>query len=273
MPESGDVDVITTPVRLHHLTARRRFNLKLDLASSITDGNRTEKKLRLDVSSPSTSLKTENWHRGNCDLSIPSDTDSPSGVRSLQLDRTTAFVMETNNLSGCRRASCLFSSTQPLPGDDHSNEYPAFSLPFLSSCSKSFLTISSAELATKCRDSRKLLIIDCRAFLHYNNQHVHGAFNLSCTDRVMRKRVQHGEIVCLDLLTSIHGEQSLERHRDKEVVLYDECGDGLSCLSCCPTEQERENTTLCFVLMTLSREGMVPVVLEGKHFAIFKYFL
>lgn len=226
MPESGDIEVLA-PTRLH-LASRRRFDLKLDLASALTGRERGEKKLRLDfLSTPSiitskladgcTSCMGQACHQAADD----SPTDPPHQDRAV---KTT---------------TCTFRPIDTSPLDSPS----------------SLRTMMGSELAAKLRKSRPVLVIDCRPFLAYNSQHIQGALNISCTDRFNRRRLQQGKVGVLDLLAATHGKDHFRRRHFRDIVLYDDSSSG--------EKVPDTDSALHIVLTTLHREGRQPAVLQG----------
>ncbi|KAL8619751.1 hypothetical protein ACOMHN_025837 [Nucella lapillus] len=238
MPESGNVEVLA-PARLH-LAHRRRFDLKLDLASAMSGHQRCEKKPRLEMLNTSAALfsskLTDTVTCGSC-MTRPTTDDSPQGERSLS---PTSCLGQT---------TCTF---RHIRSEDD----------------RSYRTITSSELAGKVRKGRPVLVIDCRPFLCYNTHHVQGALNISCTDRFNRKRLQQGQVGVLDLLAATHGRDSLRwRGHSREIVLYDErgsgvCGGGGSTSGHQPTAVDNDSA-LHIVWATLLKEGRQPLVLQG----------
>ncbi|XP_046567736.1 dual specificity protein phosphatase 10-like [Haliotis rubra] len=116
-------------------------------------------------------------------------------------------------------------------------------------------TILPHELATKLTKAKPVLVLDCRPFLAFNLSHIHGAVNISCSDRFSKKRLQQGKISVSDLVTTKEGKDIINKKLPKEVVLYDE-----------QTNDLRDITTdnaLHYVLSSLHREGRETFVLKG----------
>ena len=63
--------------------------------------------------------------------------------------------------------------------------------------------------------SRPVVIVDCRAFLAFNTNHVAGAFNAPCGDRFSRKRLTQGRATVTDLISG--GPSTAEVGRVGEV--------------------------------------------------------
>nr|KAG5696975.1 hypothetical protein BaRGS_008437 [Batillaria attramentaria] len=233
MPESGDIEVLAPP-RLH-LASRRRFDLKLDLASALTGRERGEKKLRLDfLSNPG--ILTSKLADGcsscigqSCHSHQQAD-DSPTDPPHA--DRTV------------KTTTCTF---RPISDSDRT----------LPESPSAFRTIMGSELAAKLRKSRPVLVIDCRPFLAYNSQHIQGALNISCTDRFNRRRLQQGKVGVLDLLAATHGKDHFRRRHFRDIVLYDDSSSG--------EKVPETDSALHIVLSTLHREGRQPAVLQADH--------
>lgn len=242
MPESGDIEVLTPP-RIH-LASRRRFDLKLDLASALSGRERMEKKPRLDILSGPASILSSSVSCGSC-LGQSAVDDSPveQGERSMS---TTSSCLGQS-------ASCTFRTISPPPMSPEERICETMSS---ADSSSTFRAISSSELAAKLRKARPVLVIDCRPFLCYNSHHVQGALNISCTDRFNRKRLQQGKVGVLDLLAATHGKDHFRRRHIRDVVLYDDRNSGQHVLD--------TDSALNIVLTTLYKEGRQPAILQGE---------
>lgn len=104
--------------------------------------------------------------------------------------------------------------------------------------------------------SSNFLLVDCRPFLAYNVNHIIGAININCTDRINRRRLQTGKVTLADLATSREGKELLKRRVNREVVVYDDTTSNM----------DRITTThpLYMVLSSLVEDNKVPVLLLGK---------
>ncbi|XP_076442214.1 dual specificity protein phosphatase 10-like [Babylonia areolata] len=288
MPESGgDIEVLAPP-RIH-LASRRRFDLKLDLASALTGRERGEKKPRLDLlTAPailSSKLTADSVTCSSCvGQAAPAGHDSPldvhGGERPLSaascLSHTTTTTTCYGQQTTCveqqqhqhqQHTTCTFLAARVVTGGEEDRTLgPVVSSPVSPSSPPPpslgvpgvppFRAISSGELAAKLRKARPVLVIDCRPFLCYNAQHVQGAVNISCTDRFNRKRLQQGKVGVLELLTATHGKDAFRRRTVRDVVLYDERGSGQHV----PPDTD---SAMHIVLTTLHREGRQPAVLQG----------
>ena len=91
---------------------------------------------------------------------------------------------------------------------------------------------SLAELMERKPD--ELLLIDCRNFIDYNSNHILGALNISCTNRIMRRRLVDGKVTINDLVSG--GDEAKKLYKEKEdgnttMVLYDENAINVASLS------------------------------------------
>ncbi|ESN95355.1 hypothetical protein HELRODRAFT_86834 [Helobdella robusta] len=71
-----------------------------------------------------------------------------------------------------------------------------------------------------------MILVDCRTFVLYNNSHIYGALNVSCSDCITRKRLLCGKINIGDLVSGPEDAKvTFRRSLDDEnvkIVLYDE---------------------------------------------------
>ncbi|KAK7089373.1 hypothetical protein V1264_025065 [Littorina saxatilis] len=251
MPESGDIEILA-PQRIH-LASRRRFDLKLDLASALSGRERGEKKPRLDLinASPASILSSklsESVSCGSC-MGHRSADASPIEPHEAVLERASAAsVLSSSSSQQTLQNNCRFRTiTQELNG--HGQYCGELTPP--SSPSMTVRAISTSELAAKLSKARPVLVIDCRPFLCYNSRHVQGALNISCTDRFNRKRLQQGKIKVMDLLPS----NLRKRHVTRDVVLYDDKSLGSHVVD--------GDSALHIVLTRLHKDGQQPAVLQG----------
>lgn len=112
------------------------------------------------------------------------------------------------------------------------------------------------EVANRLRNfSKSVVLIDCRSFLCYNANHVIGAFNLSCGDRINRRRLQQCKLPLWDLISSNEGKEMLKNCGEKEVIIYDENTADLDKLT--------SSQSLYLVLNALCNYGYQVAVLKG----------
>lgn len=287
MPEAGgDIDVLA-PARIH-LASRRRFDLKLDLASALSGRERgfqvnhgvtgAEKKPRLELlTTPASIISSKLSETVSCSSCMggrhPSDDSPVTPPEDFEPSRSI-----TRTAVAClgQATSCTFRAIRESDDHDDDDKEERSSKPWdcedndnvppspcrsgnilTASNNASFRCIPSSELAAKLKRSRPgVLVIDCRPFLCYNAGHVQGAVNISCTDRFNRKRLQQGKVGVLDLLAATHGNRdNLKRRHARDVVLYDDRSSGQQRLD--------SDSALHIVLTTLHREGKQPSVLQG----------
>ncbi|XP_076464214.1 dual specificity protein phosphatase 10-like [Babylonia areolata] len=249
MPESsGNVEVLAPP-RIH-LASRRRFDLKLDLASAMSGRQRCEKKPRLELLTTSASLfsskLSDTVSCGSCMTRTSAADDSP------QENGTDPPCVSPTSCLG--QTTCTF---RPIRGPEVEERTSSNT----NTSSTAYRTLTPSELASRLRKSRPIMVIDCRAFLCYNSHHVQGALNISCTDRFNRKRLQQGKVGVLELLAATHGRENVRRRHFREIVLYD---GGNSQQQQQQQQQGLDNdSALHIVWATLVREGRQPLVLQG----------
>ena len=114
---------------------------------------------------------------------------------------------------------------------------------------------SPASPASPGRGGRNFLLLDCRPFIAYNVSHIKGAINVNCCDRFNRKRLQQGKASLADLATTKEGKEMLKKRNWKEIIVYD---DGSEDLSCLPSSH-----TLFLVIKSLVEDCRQPVMLVG----------
>merc|ERR1711899_277531 len=120
-------------------------------------------------------------------------------------------------------------------------------------------TIDDKSLAERLRKHGKhgknFLLLDCRPFIAYNVSHIKGAINVNCCDRFNRKRLQQGKASLADLATTKEGKETLKKRNWKEIVVYDDCSEDLSCLP--------DSHTLFLVIKSLVEDLRKPIMLTG----------
>ena len=123
-------------------------------------------------------------------------------------------------------------------------------------------TIDDDSLAKKLQKSadskhghRNFLLLDCRPFIAYNVSHIKGAINVNCCNRFNRKRLQQGTASLADLATTKEGKEALKKRNWKDIIVYD---DGSEDLSCLPSSH-----TLFLVIKSLVEDLRSPVMLVG----------
>lgn len=113
--------------------------------------------------------------------------------------------------------------------------------------------IAANELAADVGSGTVLL--DCRPFLSYNNNHIAGAINVNCSDRINRRRLQQGRVPLWDLVPSREGKETLKKNMLADVVVYDDSTSDVDKLS--------PYHPLALVLHALCENGAKPGVLKG----------
>merc|ERR1712038_1730127 len=122
-------------------------------------------------------------------------------------------------------------------------------------------TISGDQLAKRLRlrktgkHGKHFLLLDCRPFIAYNVSHIKGAINVNCCDRFNRKRLQQGKASLADLATTKEGKETLKKRNWKEIIVYDDCSEDLSCLP--------DSHTLFLVIKSLVDDLRKHIMLTG----------
>jgi len=121
---------------------------------------------------------------------------------------------------------------------------------------KSGAAVTPSDLVTLINNQESLLLLDCRTFMAFNANHVNGALNVSCSDRITKKRLGDGKVKVLDLVS---GQEEKEMYRrleaDAEIVLYDESTREIESLP--------ETSSLRLLSKCLLKHGKHPKFLQG----------
>lgn len=114
------------------------------------------------------------------------------------------------------------------------------------------------DLAQRMTKPKPFLLLDCRPFLAYNNNHIYGALNLNCTDRLNKRRLMQGRISVADLVASKDGRDLFrKRMASREVILYDDNTSDVSHIT--------PSHSLYPVVNFLQKEGKIPTLLKGMQ--------
>lgn len=122
-------------------------------------------------------------------------------------------------------------------------------------------TIFPRDLAAKLVDPENVLLIDCRSFIAFNLNHINGALNVSCTDRLTKKRLQCNKVKAGDIVGP--GQDAKDEFAEKRsspsmvFVLYDDDTEDLS--------KSPINSPLQLVIHSLHRDGVEAVFLKGRN--------
>jgi dual specificity MAP kinase phosphatase len=112
------------------------------------------------------------------------------------------------------------------------------------------------ELVKLMNNTDKILLLDCRTFMAFNSNHINGALNVGCSDRITRKRLLDGKIGVAEVIS---GQEAKDVYRslevDAEIIVYDESTADLSSLSA--------TSSLKLLLDCLLKRGKQPQFLEG----------
>nr|XP_002731106.1 PREDICTED: dual specificity protein phosphatase 10-like [Saccoglossus kowalevskii] len=125
--------------------------------------------------------------------------------------------------------------------------------------------LTPQELARKLMGSRReVVVVDCRPFTSYNKSHISDSLNISCSDRLSKKRLQQGRVTLSDLVSSADGKIAFQRRFNKEVVIYDENTNDIDCVT--------SMNPLTLVLTSLREEGVTASYLKGGFQAFFQQY-
>jgi len=112
------------------------------------------------------------------------------------------------------------------------------------------------DLVELINNEEPLLLLDCRTFLTFNTNHINGALNVSCSDRITRKRLLDGKISIVDIISGQEGKDLYRRLEcQAKIVVYDENTMELSCLP--------EINSLLLLTKSLVKHGKQPRFLKG----------
>lgn len=91
--------------------------------------------------------------------------------------------------------------------------------------------ITPYNLVALINNQESLLLLDCRSFMAFNSNHINGALNVSCSDRITKKRLADGKVKVVDIVSGLEGKEIYRRLEDHaEIILYDESTVETSCL-------------------------------------------
>ena len=102
----------------------------------------------------------------------------------------------------------------------------------------------------------KLLIIDSRSFLEYNDSHIIGSINIQ-SSKLIRKRLEQNKLNIMDLLKN---SDYAGTPCDK-VIIFDQ---GTNDIASLPAE-----SFLCLIAKKLCKEFNAVLCLKGKHLSLF----
>ncbi|XP_014242686.1 dual specificity protein phosphatase 10 isoform X2 [Cimex lectularius] len=102
-----------------------------------------------------------------------------------------------------------------------------------------------------------ILIVDVRPFIAYNVSHIRGSVNVSCSDRISRRRLEQGKATLADLASTVIGKEKMRQRIHKEVIVYDE--------STSEVDRIANNHPLFLVITSLVQDQRFPVLLLGGH--------
>ena len=113
--------------------------------------------------------------------------------------------------------------------------------------------ISADGLADRMRKPNPFLLLDCRPFTVYNNHHVTGALNMTCSDRFNRRRLDKGKCRVADLICGAECKKLFKELSSSDVILYDDS----------TSQEPAQSTPIMSVSAALSKEGRHHSILKG----------
>jgi len=189
-------------------------------------------------------------------VSADNGCDSCSQKQQSSLTRQTSCSAAGQNSSTIHQSGDCFvehcqQSTQaescsetPVNGDHQIREQDVAS------------SISPCALVALLNNHESVLLLDCRTFMVFNTNHIAGAVNVSCSDRITKKRLADGKISVAD---AVSGQEAKELYRrleaDAEIIVYDENSTELDTL--------QATHPLKLVADCLRKQGKQPRFLIG----------
>ena len=167
--------------------------------------------------------------------------DIDNNVMSLDLETTAPSIHYTpKNL---RTITHKFVT----PGTPQERNYAK------SDCNEKSTPISVDGLADRMRKPNPFLLLDCRPFTSYNNHHVTGALNMTCSDRFSRRRLDRGKCRVADLICGAECKTLFTELLSSDVILYSEES----------STDLPQSSPIMSVSTSLSREGRTHSILTG----------
>lgn len=151
-------------------------------------------------------------------------------------------------------SSELQSTTEKSANEQHCGNPGKHNNP--SGSESSYSGISPVELVQLLNNEDKVLLLDCRAFTAFNQNHINSALNVSCADRITKKRLTDGKISISDVISGHEGKEMYRQlEREAVIVLYDEVTEELA--------QMPPSNPLKLVTECLRKSGLTARFLQG----------
>jgi len=123
-------------------------------------------------------------------------------------------------------------------------------------CPKSDSAVTPDDLIALMNNHEDVLLLDCRTFMAFNANHINGALNVCCSDRITKKRLVDGKVKVADIICGQEGKDAYRRlEKDAEIILYDE--------STVEMESLPETNTLNLLVKCLLKHGKHSKFLQG----------
>jgi len=176
---------------------------------------------------------------GSCRLSpikAPQSSNQSSHVIQVSTDCCTELSNELPRLfSKCNGEQCESKSSESV---------------------KSGSAVAPDELAALMNNLESVLLLDCRTFLAFNSNHIIGALNVSCSDRITKKRLGDGKVKVVDLVSGQEAKDAYRRlEDDAEIILYDESTMEMDALP--------DSSSLKLLSKSLLKQGKHSKFLQG----------
>jgi len=158
-----------------------------------------------DLDSLATNQVTRNVWTGTCRLALTKPPHSTN--QSLEASSYSADCPKESSIESSRSGSVCRELSESK----------------ISKSLKSSQIVTPDDLITLINNQEAVLLIDCRSFMAFNSNHINGALNASCSDRITRKRLVDGKIKVVDLVSGQEAKEIYRRLEDEaEIILYDE---------------------------------------------------
>ena len=139
-----------------------------------------------------------------------SSISSSRGTFTEEVSREASFHPQSNE--GVATSRCPCPAGQPSP-------------PVVELQSDTVQPMSPAAVAARLNaDPESILILDCRTFIAFNANHITGAVNIGCSDRITRKRLLSGRVTLVDLVSGVDAKEVYRRREASGAILviYDD---------------------------------------------------
>jgi dual specificity MAP kinase phosphatase len=149
-----------------------------------------------------------------------SDTQESCATESTSGFTDDRCFMVKHSLSGSKCIELPQNSSPP----EHSENLSAVEGDTLFKQRVVSSAITPCELVQLVNKDESCLLQDSRTFIAFNANHISGALNVSCSDRITRKRLIDGKINIVDVISGQEGKDLYRRlsEGNAQIVVYDE---------------------------------------------------